>query len=487
VTYPTVTRALLFCLLAFASACERHRPGAPEEPSGEARNAIVISLCSVRADHMSLYGYRRATTPALDAFASDAWVFEHAVTQWPKTVPAFAALLTARYGHSTGVMRVTPRQKLSDSARTIAEVLTERGFATAAFVSSGVLHAGTNVFQQGFAHVEETFRVSDPFEETTRRATEWIGAQGEKPFLAWVHYNNAHAPYRAPGADPETFVGDALYDPRPRVRINAGPQFPVAVAPDHPNLAQILRPDIGGVEKRAQLPERPTELAYYVARYDAGILGADRTIEPLLAALKEQGRLEDTVIAIVADHGESLGEHEYYFQHGRFPYDDNLRVPLVIRPPGGESRRVREPVATFRLAPTLLDFLGVDAAPEMEARSLLPRLRGAEPFEPVFSESGYQYDYQLSVRDERFKLISVPNAFDQSLMRRRPYELYDLSVDPGELHDLSDARPDVAGVLRTALDAWAEPWRERAYARMSSAEQVDSEALSNLRALGYVE
>ena len=223
-TTPTVTRALLLCVLALAgsSACERHRPGAPSERAGEARNAVVISLCSVRADHMSLYGYRRATTPALDAFARDAWVFEHAVTQWPKTVPAFAALLTARYGHSTGVMRVTPRQKLDGGARTLAEVLAERGFATAAFVSSGVLHAGTNVFQQGFAHVDETFRLDHAFEETTRRAAEWIGAQGEKPFLAWVHYNNAHAPYRAPGAEPETFVDDALYDRRPRVRINAG-------------------------------------------------------------------------------------------------------------------------------------------------------------------------------------------------------------------------------------------------------------------------
>jgi arylsulfatase A-like enzyme len=487
VTYPTVTSALLACLLAFASACERHRPAAPDEPFGEARNAVVISLCSVRADHMSLYGYRRATTPALDAFASDAWVFEHAVTQWPKTVPAFAALFTARYGHSTGVMRVTPRQKLDDAAHTLAEVLAGHGFATAAFVSSGVLHAGTNLFQQGFSHVDETFRFDHPFEETTRRAAEWIGAQSERPFLAWVHYNNAHAPYRAPGADPETFVDDALYDPRHRVRINVGPQFPVLPEPGHPNLAQILRPDIGGVDARAQLPERPTELAYYVARYDAGILGADRTIEPLLDALREQGRLEDTVIAIVADHGESLGEHDYYFQHGRFPYDDNLRVPLVIRPPGGESRRVREPVATFRLAPTLLELLGIEAVPKMEATSLLPRLRGEEPFQPVFSESGYQYDYQLSIRDERFKLISVPNPFDQSLLRGRPYELYDLSIDPGELHDLADARPDVARALRAALDAWAAPWRDHAYALMHDPEEVDDDVLDHLRALGYVE
>ena len=488
-TNPAVTRALLLCVLALAgsSACDRHRSGSPTEPAGEARNAVVISLCSVRADHMSLYGYRRETTPALAAFAREAWVFDHAVTQWPKTVPAFSALLTGRYGHTTGVMRVTPRQRLDDRERTLAEVLAERGFATAAFVSSGVMHGGTNLWQQGFQRVDETFRVDHPFEETTRRAVEWIAEQGDGPFLAWVHYNNAHAPYRAPGADPDVFVGDAHYDPAPRVRINSAPQFPVAIARDHPNFAQIMRPDIGGVEARAQLPERPTELAFYVARYDAGILGADQTLAPLLEALRELGRLDDTVVAVVADHGEALGEHDYYFQHGRFPYDDNLRVPLMIRVPGGEQRRVSEPIATFRLAPTLLDLLGVGASPEMEATSLLPRLRGEEPFQPVFSESGYQYEYQLSVRDERHKLISVPNAFDRALMSGGPYELYDLTADPGELRDLSESQPDLVRALTSRLDAWASPWVARAYGRMSKVQEVDDEALRQLRALGYVD
>jgi arylsulfatase A-like enzyme len=490
VTSPTVTFRLVSFVIAlgFLLACDRHGAQTEAQPFGAARNVVVVSLCSVRADHMSLYGYARATTPALAAFADDAWVFEHAVTQWPKTVPAFSALLTGRYGHSHGVMRVTPGQHLDDRETTLAEVLAERGFDTAAFVSSGVLHAGTNVFQQGFARVEETFRNDHPFEETTRRAIEWIGAREEKPFLAWVHYNNAHYPYVAPGASPDVFVDDAVYDPKPRVKIQSGPQFTVSVPETHANYRQIMRPDVGGIAANVVLAERPNELAFYVARYDAGILGADRTIAPLLEALRELGRLDDTVIAVVGDHGESLGDHDYYFQHGRFPYDDNMRVPLVIRPPGGVAgRAVREPVATFRLAPTILDLLGIEAPAEMEATSLLPRLRGEEAFQPVFSESGYQYDYQLAVRDERWKLIFVPNEFDQATMRGRTFELYDLVADPRELEDLSESRPDVVSALAGTLRDWSQPWVRQAYARMSDAHAIDEEVRERLTVLGYLD
>lgn len=458
------------------------------EGRSEARNIVVISVCSVRADHLSLYGYPRATTPALEAFSRDAWVFSHAVTQWPKTVPAFAALLTGRYGHSNGVMRVTPGQRLDDRERTLAEVLHEHGFETAAFISSGALHAGTNLFQQGFDRVEETFRTEDAFGEATRRAVSWIAGRGEQPFFAWVHYNNAHAPYRAPGAPADIFVDDAWYDPAPRVRVNSEPHFAVQIPADHVHFRQIMRPDIGGIPRQAVLPGWPNELAFYVARYDAGILGADRTIEPLLEALRRLGRLGDTVVALVGDHGESLGEHDYYFQHGRFPYDDNLRVPLLIRPPGGvERREVREPVATFRLAPTLLDLVDVAAPVEMEATSLLGRLEGEEDFHSVFSESGYQYDYTLSVRNERHKLIFVPNRFDQSLMRGRAHELYDLVADPGELTDLSETRPEVVDALSGELQRWSRPWIRQAYNRVEDVEIIDEETRDQLRSLGYLD
>jgi arylsulfatase A-like enzyme len=478
--------ALCLLLLVLGGACSRR-----EATDIRAKNILVISLCSVRADHMSLHGYPRATSPAIDALSQEAWVFSHAVTQWPKTVPAFASLLTGRYGHSNGVMRVTPGQRLDDRELTLAEVLRDRGFATAAFISSGAMHEGTNLFQQGFALVDETFRSADSFNLATEHAAAWIAEQREQPFFAWVHYNNAHAPYHAPGAPPETFVGDAWYDPGPQVKINTSPKLDIAVAAGHPYRRQIMRSDIGGIRPGAALPERPNELAFYVARYDAGILGADRTIQPLLEAMRESGRLEDTVVALVGDHGESLGDHNYYFEHGRFPYDDSVRVPFLIRPPGPPGRVARreigEPVATFRLGPTLLEMVGVPPPPTMEATSLLPRLDGEEPFTPVFTESGYQYDYTLAVRNERHKLIFVPNPSDQALMRGHPQELYDVIADPAELRDLSASQPKVVEELSGVLRKWSQPWIRQAYGRAKDVDITDPGTRARLRALGYLD
>jgi choline-sulfatase len=476
-------RALPLLGLAFAGAC------APSEPQRyPARNILVISLCSVRADHTSLHGYPRATTPALAAFSQDAWVFSHGVTQWPKTVPAFATLMTGRYGHSNGVMRVTPGQHLDDSELTIAEVLRDRGFDTAAFVSSGALHSGTNIFQQGFTKVEETFRGPDNFATATELATKWIEQPRDRPFFAWVHYNNAHWPYRAPGAPSETFVDDAWYDPSRKLRINPAEPLDLDVPLDHPYRKQIVRNEMGGIRPRAVLAERPTELAYYVARYDAGILGADRTIEPLLDAVRRLGRLDDTVVVVVADHGEALGEHDYFFEHGRFPYDDCARVPLMIRPAGGVSRKViDQPTATFRIAPTLLEMVGVAPPPQMEATSLLPVLRGDEVATPVFTESGYQLDYTLSVRDGNWKLVFVPNPVDQSLMRGRSHELYDLAADPAELVDLAEARPEIVERLSGELRRWSRPWIRRAFAHAKDVEIGDEETRARLRSLGYLD
>ncbi len=479
-------RGLALLGLALACACA---PGTRQRH--QAKNILVISLCSVRADHTSLLGYPRATTPALAAFSQDAWVFSHAVTQWPKTVPAFATLLTGRYGHSNGVMRVTPGQRLDDGELTIAEVLRDRGFDTAAFISSGALHSGTNIFQQGFTRVEETFRGPDNFATATRLATEWIEQKRDRPFFAWVHYNNAHAPYRAPGAPPEIFVDDAWYDPARKLRINPPNSLDLKVALDHPYRKQIVRPDIGGVRPAAVLPERPEELAFYVARYDAGILGADRTIGPLLDAVRRLGRLDDTVVVVVADHGEALGEHNYFFEHGRLPYDDCARVPLMIRPAGGVARQViDQPTATFRIAPTLLEMVGVAPPPQMEATSLLPLLpspRGDEAATPVFTESGFQYDYTLAVRDGNWKLIFVPNPVDQSLMRGRSHELYDLGADPAELVDLAESRPEIVERLSGELRRWSRPWIRRAYSQAKDVEIGDEETRARLRSLGYLD
>jgi arylsulfatase A-like enzyme len=431
-------------------------PGVPARP-----NILLVTLCSVRADHVSSYGYARATTPHLDRLAATAVVFEHAFTQWPHSAPALAALMTATYGHTNGVTRASAGQYLDDAHETLAEILRAHGYRTAAFVSTPALGARANLVQ-GFETVAETWRVPRPARVATERAAAWLAEEPGRPFFAWVHYHNAHHPYAAPGADPDRFVDDALHDPARRVAVQRNLPLALALPRNFPFKRELLRPSLGGVHPLAYLPERPAELDFYVARYDAGIWGADRMIGDLLAS--PAVARPTTIVAVVADHGESLGEHGYFFDHGRLPYDSAVRVPMILRaadrlPPA----RIRAPVATFALAPTLLELAGVAVPGTMEARSLVPVLDGDAPAPLVFTESGYHMDYVLSVRDATWKLIQVPNEMDRRFMTGAEFELYDWIADPAERDDMHARRPEVTARLRAILSAWASPWVARAY------------------------
>lgn len=471
--------AILIVATALVACREEQRTERPARP-----NVVVISVCSVRADHTSLNGYARRTTPNLEALARDSVVFDQAVTQWPKTVPAMAALLTGRYGHSTGVMRVTTGQHLPDEELTIAEHFRKHGYATGAFLSTAALHHGTNLFQ-GFDVVEETYRSPQPFARTTTSALEWI-RKAQRPFLVWAFYTNAHHPYHAPDAPPGLFVGDAHYDGSVKMPLNDANELALAVPKDHPFRDQILRPDMYGVRKEVRLPEHPRDLAFYVARYDAGIFGADRRIGELLRGIADL--MPNTIVVVVGDHGESLGDQHYYFGHGRLPYDPVARVPFLIRPSGGQRpRRVAQPVPTFSLFPTVVDLAGLPQPLGIEAPSLAPLLRGGEGPARVYTESGYALDFQLAVRDERWKLIYVPDALDRSLMTGSDFELYDLATDPHESRNVFDANPDQARRLKYDLLTWSQPWRARArVVRPGLAGPIDSQTEKQLRSLGYI-
>jgi len=335
-------------------------------------NILVISMCSVRADHMSCYGYQRKTTPNLEKLARRSMGFENAMTQWPKTTPAFAAIMTGKYGHTTGVMRITPYQHLDDEHDTLMEILHDHGYRVGAFISTAALHRETNLFQ-GCDTLEEVWRLpyTERFQAATDRAVAWIEKVQGAPFFAWVHYNNAHQPYYAPGAPRGLFFRDEFYDPARRVRISRKP-LSLAIPPNHPFALQILRPDMGSVHPNAILKENPTEWAYYIARYDAGIYSADHMAGDLLDQIQKMGLMENTIIVVIGDHGESLGEHDYYFGHGRLPYNNCARVPFMIRPAGEtDPVRIRIPVPSFGLAPTLLDMIGVDRNRDMDTKSLL--------------------------------------------------------------------------------------------------------------------
>jgi arylsulfatase A-like enzyme len=257
----------------------------------------------------------------------------------------------------------------------------------------------------------------------------------------------------------------------------------------HPFRMQIRRPDLGNVHSAAQLRDRPGEYAFYIARYDAGIYAMDEMVRRMLAGARERGALKNTIVAFVGDHGEALVEHNYYFAHGRFPYDDCMKVPMLIRPVGGgKHRRVREPVPAFALAPTLLEMVAVEPPAEMEAGSLLGVISGAHRAGYVFSESGYQLQFNLTVRDGRWKLTHIPNEIDRSLLTGSEYELYNVRIDPGELNNLCDREPVVARRLKEVLEDWSEPWIHNGAYDLPREKKVhlDPETIEELRSLGYV-
>lgn len=450
-------------------------------------NILLISVCSIRADHMSMYGYGRQTTPNLAEFAKRCYVFDAAFAQWPKTAPAFATIVSGKYGHTTGVMRITPKQFLPESHVTLSEILGAAGYETAAFISSPALNRTTNI-AQGHKVYEELFRAPNAAFSPAERSLSFIKSAGDKPFFVWAHFNNAHYPYNGGGANKEMFVGDAHYDPSIRVKTypDKDARLDVDLSNRHFAYDQITRPDLGGVHARAICRERPEEYAYYVARYDAGIFGADLAIGKLLDGLRATGKLDDTLIVVVGDHGESLGEHNYYFEHGRFPYDNNARVVLMVHPPGGVAeKRIAAPVSAFSAGATILELAGLTVPKDWEAASVMPATRGqAQPH--VFTEVGFQLDYMLAVRDERHKLIYIPNALDQRMLGGSEWELYDWRADPAEQHDLAATDSAAVERLRKVLFDWSDPWRADAFKKVQLARTgTDRQTGAAMDTLGY--
>jgi arylsulfatase A-like enzyme len=437
-------------------------------------NILLITIDALRADHLGVYGYPRPTSPSIDRLARQGVLFRRAVSQWPLTSPSFAALMSGTYGHTSGLMRMTA-QRMPDRSLMLAELLKAGGYRTRAAVGNVNLARVFN-FDQGFDTYRELWRGDDErrTEQITRSGLDLLRqSSADRPFFLWLHFFDPHARYRPPKPFDRMFVGDRYFDPAWRVPLHARKGDDIGGIPGHVSL--------GGEDR----------VAFYVAQYDAEIRYVDAQVGLLLQALDEQGLAGNTLVVLTADHGESLGDHNYFFEHGRLPYDDCVHVPLIVRGPGigKPGATVSSPVQLIDLVPTLLDLAGLPPDPRAEGKSLRRLLGGERPggarWAYAFTESGFAQDYQRSITGERYKLVYVPDAGDRRIMRGRELELYDLQADPRETRNLVDARPEVAALLKQELWRWIADGGDAAPA--PAAVRVDRQAEDQLRSLGYID
>ncbi|MGH0030136.1 MAG: sulfatase [Myxococcota bacterium] len=447
-------------LVALLAGCG---PGPETAPSGPPRaDVLLVTLDTLRADHLGVHGAGADATPALDAWAQDAVVFERALAASSRTAPSHATLFTSRWvaGHAIGYRNGATR--LANEA-TLAALLAAAGYETAAFVSNAMLRRRVGL-DAGFAHYDDVLPDSETnrpvFErvagKTTRRAIAWLERprRGPVPRFLWVHYNDPHGPY----TPPERWV-----------RPPAGePETPLPLLAQQRGLGGIPAYQAFGDEREAR---------QYRARYAGEIRYLDGSLGRLLAAAEEQAGAAGVVVAITADHGESLGEDGIWFSHGHGTAPNLAHVPLLLRADGLPATRVREPVHHVDLLPTLLEQVGLPVPPGARGVALGPVVRG---------EATLPADRPLYVDVGAEVSVYRGDVFLRARFGKNVGAVAEGSREAFRWSDGASWQPLADDALRAELSALAEAYdAERETLRFADAPSDQDE--SRLRALGYLE
>ncbi len=475
-------RLLLALAAAVATAALSTRlvPVAEEIPDARKR-VLLLTVDTLRADHVSSHGHALPTTPFLDELLRNGQIFTRATTPIPRTTPALASLLTGVYPHTSRVRTLS--DPLAKEVVSVPELFRARGYRTLAVVSNHVLRP-----QRGLGRGFEIYDYAGDArgaEETTRVALGHLAQlPAEEPVFLWIHYIDPHVPYAPPPELARAF--DPGYSGRYALRFGGEPGTtgPQAFPADLSKRDAIYR---------NPLPNRVTE---HVRRlYAADVRRTDDAIAILFDGLRATGGPWTTVFT--ADHGESLGEHDYWWEHGDYVWNPTLHVPLAfVLPESDPLHRTAHHISWVSLVdvmPTLVDLFDLpmpdDLTYRIEGRSLAPALAGASlASQPVFAESGrshYPEEVKGRVRFDvagRFrtvllddwKLIWTPEASE------REWQLFDLASDPAELRDRWHPDHARGRELQAHLEAWLRGMDQQP-------ATPDTRDLELLRSLGYVE
>ena len=419
------------CALLLAGSCGDPAPGGP--------NVLLITIDTLRADHLGCYGYGRDTSPAIDALAAGGMRFDRAQASSSWTLPGLASVHTALYSSTHGCW--TFASALDPSFVTLAETLRDAGYDTAG-VASHVFLATDYGLHQGFVHYDEELvnasgdesheQISSPAvsDKGVRFLEHKAGAADGSPWMLWLHYFDPHTIYQTHEGISERFG-----------------------------------------------TEEPMDL------YDGEIAFTDLHVGRVLDRLGELGLADDTVVVLLSDHGEEFGDHGGR-AHGHTLYRELVRVPFLMRGPGIESGACDAVVRTVDLAPTLLELCGVAARRPMHGRSLVPMLAGlsgaGEPEDrPAIAELRLNDDNRFdAIVADGWKLVVDVETGE--------VQLFDLRADPAEQHDVAADHEDVVGRLRTRLgDTITDARRDGEAYTLTGPRELLPEEMRSLEHLGY--
>lgn len=456
------TLALLLLCASCLAGCQPKR-----DP-----NVLILVVDALRPDHMGCYGYPLPTSPTMDALARRGVLFTDANSLASYTRAAVPSIFASVHPGAHGVLTQGKAvEMLSDEYQTLAETLKERGYVTAAWAPNPSLNRAFN-FDQGFDLYDDEFEIgvrgAQDYETASKiheRTLAWLRSSGggrEKPFFAYLHYRDVHAPYVPPPPYDKMF--DKPGEGRP---LN---EFEYKSQP----------PDV-------RSPRRFRDLDSFIAQYDGEIRYTDDHLARFLETLSKEGLLDNTVIFLTADHGESFLEHRSW-THGTGLYEELTRVPLLLVLPGEKHKglRVTVPVQTTDIYPTVLDLLEVEEAPaHLQGRSLFDAIEGkGDPKRPVFSEAlvsrghrPWNFGELVAVRFDGWKLI-----YNRS---KRSGELYNLAQDPGETRNLVDSERERARNLLRMIAAQDRENAKRSH-RVKGNEDLPTDVVEGLKSLGYI-
>ena len=408
-------------------------------------NVILIAIDTLRADHLSCYGYRRLTSPHIDRIAREGVLFSECFSAYIPTHPGFTTMFTGRdvFTHQV-ICQGSPKVELDPEIKTLAEILQEQGYLTASVDNLG------RWFSRGFEIWEKyswerdptvPWRKAEAVNTAVLPTLEKVTTTG-RPFFLFLHYWDPHTPYLPPPPFDHMFYSSGKEKDPSNHSMDP-------IWEDYEALKYYFAQWMGGV----------TDIEFPDAQYDAEIAYCDTALARIFTRLEELSLMKDTLLILTSDHGEELHEHEgcWYDHHGL--YETNLRVPLIMRCPGRlpAGKRVKGFVRLEDLAPTVLDFLGLShlaEAEQMEGASTLPLIsrstRSTKGLcsEMYLAESSWMRKRGWRTRDWKL-IVSLEDPFHLA-----PIELYDMRNDPMETKNVADERPAVVEQLQKRMETW---------------------------------